>query len=890
MTARTEVLEKANSQTSAPSSQITKAQSLSPPNARHNPPRVTRSTSNQSSQDSNESNPIEKIPTVRATWTGKILLITGLSADQFPVGPPSTHVKLNGNGVSRKGARGNNARSSAPSRNLSPAKGLRTSLKRKRSGTNASVNGVYGDSQAPSDESRRASQANSLEGEDEDQDDSPEAEEGNGDAADGHEEAQAGSGSGNLDKAQQPAKPKRRRRGQRLLEQAVEVARAPSPQLPLVPEEDDKLEAIDLPAAFLSHSPTPDPDDPDDVATKLYKQIYEPLTKAEAFVTALSKINPAQRRTENLIELAANTAAVLRIWQDEYLEIDRLTAPHAPIPRKPATGNRQLIDSYLFEDQKEADIYDYILDMKKIGHQNPIAQKIVRDASGRELRMRGPKTRVTADHQLLNAANISEDDIGRRHRARKPVSKYDGIVPEEQRQRRKRGIGQVSESVEGEGAVKRGRWTNGRGGRGRSRGGRGGASRLLDKRIREMREESVGTAVSYGDDDSGSDVGALDPYSRDGSLAPSQDGQDDYDGDDVFGPDGERRKGRPKGSKNLHFRSDKGIPKGPRPPKTSTGTPESNAGSPALVNAQPVQTSAHSVNAKPLRPGQKPPKSEKRSESMTIWWAKRKAAAAEARRKEAEAAGLPPPVEKPRSRAPKTSATDKAQAATKSATQAAPRRPSAGSPHTQQPPPATTSYTLPPRYSNGPSPPNPHVPLGPLPPHSQPMTTHHPGYSQPPSYPPPMSAPLYHSQGPLPPSILADPRRGTAGSPPVNHDRLPSLHDIQVGRGSIFRDPMQRDPRDPRDHFASARDRFDPTRPYDRRDVPPPQHGFPPRPGPPPHPTHGQFQQALHGVPPPPPPTFLGYPPPPPGMQQDPRYRQLGQQGPPRDGRDGRRY
>ncbi|KAF4552703.1 Hypothetical protein D9617_9g024920 [Elsinoe fawcettii] len=884
MTARTEVLEKATAQSSTPSSQSVKAQSLSPHSARHNPPRVTRSTSNQSSLASNDSVLVEKVSNIRATWTGKILLITGLSADQFPTGPPSTHVKLNGHGTSRR-ARGANAKTLTPSRGLSPVKGLHASLKRKRSGTNASVNGVYGDSQAPSDESRRPSQANSVAGEGEENDpDSGDLEAENDETGDGPDDARAG---GTTYKAQVPSKPKRRRRGQRLLEQAVEAARAPSPQLPLVPEEEDKLETIDLPAAFRTHSPTPDPDDPDDVATKLYKQIYDPLTKAEAFVAALTRINPAQRRTENLFELAANTAAALRVWQDEYLELDRLTAPHAPIPRKPATGNRQLVDTYLFEDQKEADIYDYILDLKKIGHQNPIAQKVVRDASGRELRMRGPKTRVTADNQLLNAANISEDDAGRRHRARRPVSKYDGIVPEEQRQRRKRGIGQVSDSVEGEGAIKRGRWSNGRGGRGRARGGRGGASRLLDKRIREMREESIGTAMSYGEDESGSDAGGLEPYSREGSLAPSQDDQDENadDGDDVFGPNGERKKGRPKGSKNLQFRSDKGVPKGPRQPKN--GTPDSSADSPALTAAQPTSGVTPAVNAKPLRPGQKPPKSEKRSESMTIWWAKRKAAAAEARRKEAEEKGLPPPVEKPRSRAPRS---EKAQAAAKAAAAAAaaaattqpavPRQPSAGSPQTQQQPPVTTSYTPSARYSNGPSPPNPHVPLNGLPPHSQIMPPHHPAYSQPQTYPPPMSAPPYH-QSHLASSILSDPRRGTAGSPPVAQERLPSFHDIQRHRDSLFREPLPRDP------FGSARDRFDPARPpYDRRDVPPPppQHGYPQHPGH--HPSHGQFQQQIHGVPPPPPPTFLGYPPPPPGMVGDGRYRQLGGQ----QGRDGRRH
>ncbi|PSK60416.1 hypothetical protein B9Z65_566 [Elsinoe australis] len=700
MTARTAVLEKANATTSLPATQRTNSVSLSPNQARSNAPRVTRSTSNQSSQSSHDSNQVEKTSNVRATWTGKVLIVTGLHPDQYPVGPPSTHYKPNG--TTRKATRGANLK------NASPVKSVRASLKRKRSGTNASVNGVYGDSQAPSDESQRQSNVNSIDGGSEsDQEDGDDEV----DVGDDHGGDEGPTTNSNMDATRNPPKQKRRRRGQRLLEQqAAEAARPPSPQLPFVDEEQDKLEDVDLPLPFLSRSPTPDPDDPNDEATKIYKNIYEPLTKAEAFVTALTKLNPAQRRTENLYEIAANTAAALRVWQDEYLEIDRLTAPHAPIPRKPATGSRLVVDPYLFEDQKEADIYDYIFDAKKVGHQNPIAQKVVRDASGRELRLRGPKTRITADNQLVNAANgVSEDDNGRRHRARRPVSKYDGVVTDGQR--RKRGIGQVSESVENEMLAKRGRWSNGRGGRGRGRGGRGGANRLLDKRIRQMREESVGTAMSASaEDESGSDAGGLEPYSRDVSLAPSQEGQYDsqVDPDDMNGTTGEyKKKGRPKGSKNLHFRSDKGIPKGPRQPKTST--PDSTLASPAPSSAQPgaeggTAPAAGAATAnKQTRPGQKQPKSEKRSESMTIWWAKRKAAAAEQRRKEAEAAGLPPPVEKPKSRAPRS---DKAQSAAKAVAPAA-TQPSAGSPLVKHQPAAPSPYHAPQRFSNGPSPPQP---------------------------------------------------------------------------------------------------------------------------------------------------------------------------------------
>ncbi|PNS20863.1 hypothetical protein CAC42_2794 [Sphaceloma murrayae] len=901
MTARTEVLEKANATSSAPSSQSAKRHSLSPNNTRNTAPRVTRSTSNHSSHSSNGSLTLEKHSNVRATWTGKMLLITGLHASQFPAGPPSTKSIANGTYATRKATRG-----SKPGlvEGLSPSKIARVSLKRKRSGTSASLNDVYGDSRAASecDESRGPSRLNSVQG-----DSQSEGEEGeeNGERqvdddyvnGRGNQHAPATKGSGAGAPTQEVPKPKRRRRGQRLLEQAAEASRAPSPQRPLVSEAEDQLEDVDLPFAFLATSPTPDPDEPDDEAARIYKDLYEPLTKAEAFIAALTKINPAQRRTDNLYEIAANTAAALRIWQDEYLEIDRLTAPHAPIPRKPATGNRQLIDPYLFEDQKEAEIYDYTFDAKKVGHQNPIMQKVVRDASGRELRVRGPKTRITADNQLVNAANgISEDDNGRRHRARRPVSKYDGVITEQEGQRRKRGIGQVSDSVEND-AIKRGRWSNGRGGRGRGRGGRGGVSRLLDKRVREMREESIGTAFSgSAEDESGSEVNGNETYSREGSSAPEQRGQDDPSSqpDDGFEPNGDyRKKGRPKGSKNLHFRSDKGIPKGPRQPKPSAPNPD--VVSPSISTEQPaVDGSAESTTittgapTKQTRPGQKPPKSEKRSESMTIWWAKRKAAAAEQRRKEAEAAGLPPPVEKPRSRAPRG---DKSQAA-KVVAPAATRQPPASSPMSQPPPPPATYVQQ--RYSNGPSPSQAPAPLAQQATHLQHMPQHHAPYSQPPPYHQPLPAMQYHTQAPPPPSILSDPRRAPAGSPSApSHfptgvqDRLPSFHELPGQRlgPSMFREPM---PRDPRDQFP-PRDRYDPTRPYDRRHEPPPPPPPPPHsyqhPGHSTH-THPSYQQMQAA--------YLGYPPPPPGlhMQQGQQgYRPLpGQQVPPRDGRDGRRF
>ena len=55
------------------------------------------------------------------------------------------------------------------------------------------------------------------------------------------------------------------------------------------------------------------------------------------------------------------------------------------------------------------------------------------------------------------------------------------------------------------------------------------------------------------------------------------------------GSPGAARKGRPKGSKNLHKRRDAGIPKGPRKPKVVA----SIEGSAAAATAHPTTEQAH---------------------------------------------------------------------------------------------------------------------------------------------------------------------------------------------------------------------------------------------------------------------------------------------------------
>ena len=637
---------------------------------RPNPPeqiggkRTTRSSSNGSSQTQPDPTVPPQIQAtaseISAIWNGKLLIIRGLSEHHFPTNTPLHSLKQQ----NARRQRGSNGRYFTGNHGPSPSglQSQRFGLKRKRSALNGSSDGLNGH-------------------EDYDSDDLDESDEGASPSKKAQEEDYTfGSGP-----SQSRASPiKRRRRGVNAQSQAA--SRAPSPPpLPMLASDEDILSEIDLPEAYLSREPTPDPNDPviadpDDEAHKIYKDSYAPLPKVGAFINALTKFNPAQRSTENLYTLAANTALALRTWQDEYLVVDRLIAPHAAIPRKAATGARLPLDPTVFEDMKEADLYDYVFDLKKPGRQDPIAQRVLRDASGRELRQRAPRGRVGADGLVAAAAAMAGDEDGGKRRARRPVSKYDGVAGADANGVRKRGLGSTSEPPEGDPQpAKRGRWSGGRGSRGGGRGGRGrGGASLLGKRIREMREQSAMTATT--DEESGSEAGSAAAevereYSA--SLATEQDHPDtsampnshvsSYNDGEGYGTtdhlrtstdryiyseagvEGEpetaeaaaaaaaaqKRKGRPKGSKNLHKRSDAGIPKGPRAPKpTAAGGGTSGAGSPAVEPTAPpavIAASGSKVN--------KAPKSDKRSQSMTDWWAKRKAAEAEKRIKDLKDSG-----------------------------------------------------------------------------------------------------------------------------------------------------------------------------------------------------------------------------------------------------------
>ncbi|KAH6883325.1 hypothetical protein BKA58DRAFT_330741 [Alternaria rosae] len=426
----------------------------------------------------------------------------------------------------------------------------------------------------------------------------------------------------------------------------------------LLEPEEDVLSESDLPDPFIEDAPSPIEAECEDKADYLLQKRFKPMTDVQAAIAALTKFPAAQRSTENLYALTQNTQQILKAWQDEYLVLDARTAPHMHPAKKACNGGRIPLAPEVFEDMKEADLYGYVYDPKKPpGCQDPWLQRPGAEKGGR----RELRTRRTRD-QLESAAPSEEEDEedgeGRpSKRQRRATRKFDGTdtgtganTPKKHNGwggARKKGVSRfakpTSETPEPEGrGVKRARTT---------------ASNLLHQRIQEMREESV--VGSSGDEDSSTmDV---DEYS-----------------------DANPKRGRPAGSKNVARRSDYGVKKGPRKKTSESGTPVPsahgpNAPPPALNSmsegqgtlqysapnqevplvhpsesstpdaymltaplSQYTNNNSYADDSSPASGSRRKPrvKSEKRSQSMTMWWAERKA---KKREEEAQAGITPTP-------------------------------------------------------------------------------------------------------------------------------------------------------------------------------------------------------------------------------------------------------
>jgi len=376
----------------------------------------------------------------------------------------------------------------------------------------------------------------------------------------------------------------------------------PKPQR-LTLEEDRLSDDDNFPSLYASAWPPPRTDEPFDDAAKLMRKIYKPLNPSDMFVNALTRKDPAIRPKEVLRATTSHVQKLLQQLQDEYLELDKITAPHARVPRKPVKGGRMPLDDAVHEDRKEADLYDYNYDPRKVGYQNPDAQKIIRDAEGRALRKRRQRNCIEVESAATPGGE--EVPLGPR-RAVKPVSRFDGIAPTTTRKKRtNNGIMKPASSmtpdpaasapqpqVLSNGYVVRtsGRWKN-----------------HIPKRIRELRGDSVGASPANGTGTgtgaaSGAASGAVSPGVEEGALrseTPGTSSDTPLTTDGKEGSPGAARKGRPKGSKNLHKRRDAGIPKGPRKPKVvpsiegSVAAAAAASSSAAAAAARPSTEHAH---------------------------------------------------------------------------------------------------------------------------------------------------------------------------------------------------------------------------------------------------------------------------------------------------------
>ncbi|OAX82583.1 hypothetical protein ACJ72_03060 [Emergomyces africanus] len=104
------------------------------------------------------------------------------------------------------------------------------------------------------------------------------------------------------------------------------------------------------------------------------KGSFLPITKPEIYLDILK--DPESHTTEELYALTANTARALRVWQDEYLAIDKLSKRATRHSLKKGPNPRKLEDPLVFEDKKEAMLYGYKHDPResKIGCQDPFIQ------------------------------------------------------------------------------------------------------------------------------------------------------------------------------------------------------------------------------------------------------------------------------------------------------------------------------------------------------------------------------------------------------------------------------------------------------------------------------------------------------------------------------------
>jgi hypothetical protein len=606
--------------------------------------------------------------------------------------------------------------------------------------------------------------------------------------------------------------------------------------------DEGELSDSKFPVPYLKRTKAPPEKHCEDKADWIMRKRFAPMSDPQDFIKALTKFDPSKRSTEVLFKIALNAQRALRAWQDEYLALDMKTAPASNPPKKPLTGGRNTVDELIFDDMLEADLYSYTYDPKKApGQQDPFRQRAGggKFVGGRELRQRRGRD--------VGAVDLSDPEItdtggyGTRRRRAAQLQNNQLEVPLRGQKR----VNSAGPSDYDGPPRKRGRPS------------------AMQSRVRQLREESSAVSTS---------------------------GEQDQP---------VRRRGRPPGSKNTQPRSDAGIKKGPRKPKVTSEPGESeNASQYGIVDRadavtpishpsvddhmavhQAPATELNGIGTQNARPAlnvpvngeaivlsterasietgtpvpnlddlkDKDPKkrvrSEKRSKSMTEWWAARKAKAAEDRKQQLAQQAEADRIAEEQARA--AHAAHQAQFPPQDARY----WPQIASQHPQHP-------QHPQAYQNGPPAPPPNFVSGP--PSQAPQQgppQHIPGpppsqhfHPQQLSGPPPSGASMSEPQN-MPPPLPAGHPQGlpTQGPPPP--PQMPPQHQFHHGPPP----PMQGPPPQghPQGPLPIMHQSQPPQRPSSAAfagspNQPPPQHVFHhhPAPPPPPPPAHTQFQPA----------------------------------------------
>lgn len=162
--------------------------------------------------------------------------------------------------------------------------------------------------------------------------------------------------------------------------------------------DDEPVSDWELPLAYYDPE-IPAEEDCEDAADFILKTKYGALPDITQFAATLLK-SVDKRSTTDLYHMAAYTTDVLRQWQDEFIRLDRITAPHSVTQRRPVQGGRNPIDQAVYEDIKESILYDYVYDPRKLpGMQDPISQKVKSAAMNRELRQRKKRKFVDEEQE-----------------------------------------------------------------------------------------------------------------------------------------------------------------------------------------------------------------------------------------------------------------------------------------------------------------------------------------------------------------------------------------------------------------------------------------------------------------------------------------------------------